>query len=147
MATVNMQLQTYTSSYELYLARACTSSWVLRHLGPDKHCPMADIDMCLTDSHGSWVRSERAHQADQSYAKVLAVSAEPADEPAEEDKEAAPKTKKETQWSWDLLNDNKAIWLRSAKDVDEEEYDKFYQTLSKVQHSFCQAAGFECCWT
>lgn len=59
------------------------------------------------------------------------VHTEAADEAEEED--AAPKSKKETQWSWDLLNDNKAIWLRNAKDVDEEEYDKFYQTLSKVQ--------------
>ena len=58
----------------------------------------------------------------------------PAEEADEADKEeAAPKTKKETQWSWQLLNDNKAIWLRNAKDVDEEEYDKFYQTLSKVR--------------
>ena len=60
----------------------------------------------------------------------LSVPAEEADEA--EDEEAAPKTKKETQWSWQLLNDNKAIWLRNAKDVDEEEYDKFYQTVSKV---------------
>ena len=58
------------------------------------------------------------------------IGAEEADD--SEDEKAAAKTRKETQWDWELLNDNKALWLRSAKDVDEEEYDKFYQTLSKV---------------
>ena len=50
----------------------------------------------------------------------------------DEEEEAAPKTVKETQWDWELLNDNKALWLRSANDVDEDEYDKFFQAISKV---------------
>ncbi|KAA6429700.1 MAG: heat shock 90 [Trebouxia sp. A1-2] len=50
----------------------------------------------------------------------------------EEEEEAAPKTVKETRWGWELLNDNKALWLRSANDVDEEEYDKFFQAISKT---------------
>lgn len=33
---------------------------------------------------------------------------------------------------WDLLNDVKAIWLRSSSDVSDEEYNKFYKTISKV---------------
>ena len=53
-------------------------------------------------------------------------------EEQEEEEEAHPKTKKETRWGWELLNDNKAIWLRSASDVEDEEYEKFYQALSKV---------------
>ena len=32
-----------------------------------------------------------------------------------------------------MLNDNKAIWLRSASDVSEEDYDKFYKAISKVR--------------
>lgn len=50
----------------------------------------------------------------------------------DDEEEAAPKTVKETQWDWELLNDNKALWLRSANDVDEDEYDKFFQAISKV---------------
>ena len=50
----------------------------------------------------------------------------------EEEEEAAPKTVKETRWGWELLNDNKALWLRSANDIDEEEYDKFFHAISKV---------------
>ena len=53
----------------------------------------------------------------------------------DEEEEAAPKTVKETQWDWELLNDNKALWLRSANDVDEDEYDKFFQAISKVPQS------------
>ena len=38
---------------------------------------------------------------------------------------------KETVYEWELLNDVKAIWLRSPKEVTEEEYTKFYHSLSK----------------
>ena len=52
---------------------------------------------------------------------------------ADEKEEAEPekKTRKEKRQVWDLLNDNKAIWLRKASDVTKEEYDKFYKAISK----------------
>ncbi|KAK7283419.1 hypothetical protein RIF29_12921 [Crotalaria pallida] len=55
------------------------------------------------------------------------------EESEDEDAEKKPKTKtvKETTYEWELLNDVKAIWLRSPKDVTEEEYNKFYHTLAK----------------
>ncbi|CAN0872001.1 Endoplasmin homolog [Linum grandiflorum] len=51
----------------------------------------------------------------------------------DEETEDKPKTKtvKETTQEWELLNDVKAIWLRSPKDVTEEEYTKFYHSLAK----------------
>ncbi|KAJ0025769.1 hypothetical protein Pint_09363 [Pistacia integerrima] len=54
-------------------------------------------------------------------------------EDEDEDSEKKPKTKtvKETTYEWELLNDVKAIWLRNPKEVTEEEYTKFYQTLAK----------------
>ncbi|KAK2986674.1 hypothetical protein RJ640_020836 [Escallonia rubra] len=47
--------------------------------------------------------------------------------------EKKPKTKKvkETTYEWELLNDVKAIWLRSPKEVTDEEYAKFYKSLAK----------------
>jgi len=47
----------------------------------------------------------------------------------------APKTKKtkkvtESKDSMELLNTQKPIWTRDAKDVTEEEYKAFYKTLS-----------------
>lgn len=54
------------------------------------------------------------------------------DSDKEEDEEK-PKTKtiKETTYEWERLNDVKAIWLRSPKEVTEEEYTKFYHSLAK----------------
>jgi heat shock protein beta len=51
----------------------------------------------------------------------------------DEDAEAKPTTRKvkETVREWELLNDNKALWLRPAGEVDDEEYTKFYKALSK----------------
>ena len=65
-----------------------------------------------------------------SRAAVLACADE--DDEGEEDK---PKTKtlKETVWDWELLNDNKALWLRNPSDVSEQEYTKFFQALAKVR--------------
>jgi len=55
------------------------------------------------------------------------------DEDIEEDEEKKPKTKtiKETTSEWELLNDVKAVWLRSPKEVTDEEYSKFYHSLAK----------------
>ncbi|RZC66700.1 hypothetical protein C5167_010391 [Papaver somniferum] len=55
------------------------------------------------------------------------------DEEVEEDGEKKPKTKtvKETTSEWEVLNDVKAIWLRSPKEVTDEEYSKFYHSLAK----------------
>ena len=53
-------------------------------------------------------------------------------EDEDEDAEKKPKTKKETTYEWELLNDVKAIWLRSPKEVTDEEYTKFYHSVAKV---------------
>ncbi|KAI7727478.1 hypothetical protein M8C21_002120 [Ambrosia artemisiifolia] len=55
------------------------------------------------------------------------------DEEKENEDEQKPKTKtvKETAYDWERLNDVKAIWLRSPKEVTEEEYTKFYRSIAK----------------
>ena len=37
---------------------------------------------------------------------------------------------------WELLNDNKALWLRNPSEVAEEEHTKFYKALAKVKLTF-----------
>ena len=61
-----------------------------------------------------------------------------AEEEDEEEEAAAPKTEKKTVWEWELLNDNKAIWLRPSSDVTDEEYGNFYRAIAKVR---CRMAG------
>ena len=55
------------------------------------------------------------------------------DEVEDEDEEELPTTKKvkKTVWDWKNVNDNKAIWLRSSTEVEDDEYSKFYKALSK----------------
>ncbi|XP_071685618.1 endoplasmin homolog [Rutidosis leptorrhynchoides] len=69
---------------------------------------------------------EKPESTDESEEK------EEEDSDKEED-EQKPKTKtiKETTYEWERLNDVKAIWLRSPKEVTEEEYTKFYHSLAK----------------
>ncbi len=58
------------------------------------------------------------------------------DEEGEEEDAAAEETPKvkETVWDWKLLNENKAIWLRPAGEITEEDYTNFYKAVGKVCH-------------
>lgn len=83
------------------------------------------------------------YQGPSSSCKVLpkkaSITADDEDEDDEEEDKPQTKTVKETVWDWDLLNDNKALWLRSPSDVSEEEYVNFYMALAKV--SFAQLSA------
>ncbi len=50
-----------------------------------------------------------------------------------EKEEPVKKTKKvkETEEEWKIINDNKAIWTRDKKTIKEEEYKKFYKSMTK----------------
>ena len=54
------------------------------------------------------------------------------EEDSEDEQKPKTKTIKEKTFEWERLNDVKAIWLRSPKEVTEEEYTKFYHSLAKV---------------
>lgn len=41
------------------------------------------------------------------------------------------KTITRQEWSWELINEIKAIWLRDPSDIAEEEYNGFYKTITK----------------
>jgi len=58
------------------------------------------------------------------------------DEEKEEKKEETKKEKKTrtvTEWKfeWELINENKPLWLRDKKEITKEEYYKFYKALTK----------------
>lgn len=50
---------------------------------------------------------------------------------SDSDKEPKKKKVKETVLDWEQLNESKAIWLRPIEEIEDEEYIKFYKTISK----------------
>jgi len=51
----------------------------------------------------------------------------------EEEEDSSPKTKtvRETIMEWERVNDVKAIWYRSKEDIEEDEYNNFYKSITK----------------
>merc|ERR1712144_87787 len=49
----------------------------------------------------------------------------------EEEEEEEKKPKKKTVYEWEQVNTQKAIWLRAKEDVNEDEYNEFYKSISK----------------
>jgi heat shock protein beta len=47
------------------------------------------------------------------------------------DEEKKTKTVKETVWDWEQVNNEKAIWKRSADEIEDSEYVAFYKATSK----------------
>merc|ERR1719491_769664 len=66
-------------------------------------------------------------------------------EEEEDEDEVKPKTKtiQKTVHEWKRLNDVKAIWTRSPREISTEEYDAFYESLtSKVADSQVKTEGY-----
>lgn len=63
----------------------------------------------------------------------LQVDVSDVDEDEDKEKDNKPKTKKikQIKKEWELVNDTKAIWVRSPNDVSDEEYNNFFKSLSK----------------
>ncbi|KAL9244033.1 hypothetical protein vseg_017850 [Gypsophila vaccaria] len=101
----------------------------------DKEVP-ADGDESSDDELSDDEFDEEPSDDDKEATKTSEEKTEETEEKEEdedEEVEKKPKTKiiKEQISEWELLNDVKAIWLRSPKEVTEEEYEKFYHSLAK----------------
>ncbi|KAL3505410.1 hypothetical protein ACH5RR_035251 [Cinchona calisaya] len=79
------------------------------------------------------VPADEDESSDEDEKSESSSSEEEEEDTEKEEEEKKPKTKtvKETTYEWELLNDVKAIWLRSPKEVTDEEYTKFYRSLAK----------------
>lgn len=49
-----------------------------------------------------------------------------------EEEAPVPKTKKvkEEEWDWELINDQKPIWMRNKDEIEEKEYKEFYKAIT-----------------
>jgi heat shock protein beta len=57
------------------------------------------------------------------------------EEEEEEEEDNTPVKTTKTVWDWEVINANKPIWTRNPKEVEEEEYNKFYQAFTKEDDS------------
>ncbi|XP_050372150.1 heat shock protein 90-5, chloroplastic [Argentina anserina] len=66
----------------------------------------------------------------QEKSRTVEVEDEEEPKEGEEAKPEGEKKKKtitEKYWDWELANETKPIWMRSAKEVEKEEYNEFYK--------------------
>merc|ERR1712003_68170 len=49
----------------------------------------------------------------------------------EDDEKPKVKMVDKTTYDWEVMNDNKPIWLRAPKDVEQADYNAFYKSFSK----------------
>ena len=49
----------------------------------------------------------------------------------EEKKEVKMKTITQQVWEWETINEIKAIWTRSKEELNDEDYNNFYKTITK----------------
>ncbi|XP_050505552.1 endoplasmin [Diabrotica virgifera virgifera] len=95
-----------------------------------KYSQFINFPIYLWTSHTETVEEP----LDDDASEETSPSADEDDAAVEEEKEEdKPKTKKveKTVWDWELLNDSKPIWTRKPTEVEDAEYNEFYQALTK----------------
>lgn len=85
-----------------------------------------------TDTSANKTETEEANETEEEKKDDdLEITEEKKDEEKKEEKKK--KTRSVTKWRWDyeLINENKPIWLRDKKEITKEEYNKFFKALTK----------------
>lgn len=79
-----------------------------------------------------YVSKEVSKEVEVEEEKKEAIPQE-LEETKEEDESKKKKTttKTETIWEWEVINNTKAIWLRPLDEIEDEDYKKFYKSMTK----------------
>jgi heat shock protein beta len=93
------------------------------------------VDEPIEEEEADEKPAEDAEDEDKPKEDEAEVPKDDDDDAAVEDEkeEEAPKTKKvsKTTWDWELINSSKPIWTRKAAEIEEEEYQEFYKSITK----------------
>ena len=73
---------------------------------------------------------EEEEEEDEDDEEEAAASDDGLEVAEEEEKSEATKTEKVDVWGWHRINNNVAIWSREKEEVTDEEYQKFFKTIS-----------------
>jgi HSP90 family molecular chaperone len=64
-------------------------------------------------------------------------------EEVEEAEDKPTRKVSKTVWDWELINANKPIWTRNPKEIEKEEYNKFYRAFSRESKVLRCESSFE----
>merc|ERR1711871_447769 len=111
-----------------------------------------EITMFLKDDAVEFLRQERLEELVTRYSEFITfpinlykktqeIVEEDGDDEGDEDEDGVEiseeeddvpaKTEKVDVWGWHRVNNNVAIWARDKDEVEDEEYQKFFKTISK----------------
>lgn len=103
-----------------------------------------DVILHIKDSEKEFLDTWRLREAITKYSDHISVPVElweekfeePAPDATEEEKKQPPKS----HFEWVQINDARALWMRPAKEVKDEEYKEFYKHLTNdYQDPLCWA--------
>ncbi len=75
--------------------------------------------------------ADKEEKSDEDKEKEEGEDLDVSDEEDKSDEKLSPRKEKRTVWNYERVNDVKAIWTRSPKEITEEDYTKFYRTVVK----------------
>jgi heat shock protein beta len=86
------------------------------------------------DDEPEAVTSEEEEEDDEAEQDENSDELETTDEEEDDSVATEKKTRTETRtvWSWERVNEVKAIWTRPKEDITDEEYQSFYKSLHKL---------------